>query len=63
LTVGKIVDLKGKIDGAQKQGSGGFWGQIRVLEDCAMQLFSVPMFCTPFVDKIVRKNFDCMTGP
>lgn len=38
-------------------------GGICPLEDCATVFIHAPMFCTPFVDKIVRKNFDSMEEP
>jgi hypothetical protein len=63
LTVGKCLDFKGKFHHAQKQGIWGLCGEIDFLEDCAMQTSTVPMFCTFFVDKIVRKDFDCIEAP
>jgi hypothetical protein len=58
LTVGKILDLKGNFLAAQKEGIPGKTGQNRLLEDCGTVFPGTTMFCTSFVDKIVRKHFD-----
>jgi hypothetical protein len=63
LTVGKYLDSQGKFHIVQEIGIRPFCGEIRLIEDCAMQFNGAPMFCTFFVDKIVRKTFDFRREP
>jgi hypothetical protein len=58
LTLGKSIDSKGKFLTAQKAGNSGNVAPTSSLKIVPRYFLEAPMFCTPSVDKIVRKHFD-----